>query len=387
IISLEQIGMDMIKNIHDASSEIVFGDFGMKAISKTNPNHVFGVNSEGWYISQDGGATPRTIATAQGIYADALFAGTLWLTSEMNIESFDGHINITGDGITVSNKVLANTYIKIEKSYNESRGTDARFCLATNTESDVSLRHEDGYIRARNNTEGYSLYFSDYGISTYADAEVNNDASGSLLFRETEYSDTWGITLHSTYGAVALKSEYSTVHLDADNTVNIGSRNYSVYVRPFQESRKGLNEFQFYVKENASSSDTDGALLYGNITGGATHGSGIRFSKHSNDTTVYATNINGDIGTGKFHASEFINASLEEYKENITEWDDDALTPLVNTTLYEYNYIGNDTEDTSRGMVIGKDYDTPIGLVRNGGIDLYELSTWQTRAIQQLAER
>src|SRR5699024_10784797 len=245
IISLEQIGMDMIKNIHDASSEIVFGDFGMKAISKTNPNHVFGVNSEGWYISQDGGATPRTIATAQGIYADALFAGTLWLTSEMNIESFDGHINITGDGITVSNKVLANTYTKIENGYIESRGTHSRTWLGTTTESDVSLRHEDGYIRARNNTEEYSLYFSDYGISTYADAEGNNDASGSLLFRETEYSDTWGVTLHSTYGAVALKSEYSTVHLDADNTVNIGSRSYSVYVRPFKNTRNGLNEFQF----------------------------------------------------------------------------------------------------------------------------------------------
>src|SRR5699024_1444940 len=72
IISLEKIGMDMINAIHAASSEIVFGDFGMQAISKTNPNHVFGVNSEGWYISQDGGRTPKTIATAQGIYADAL---------------------------------------------------------------------------------------------------------------------------------------------------------------------------------------------------------------------------------------------------------------------------------------------------------------------------
>src|SRR5699024_10425710 len=45
IISLEQIGMDMINAIHAASSEIIFGDFGMMAISKTNPNHVFGLNS------------------------------------------------------------------------------------------------------------------------------------------------------------------------------------------------------------------------------------------------------------------------------------------------------------------------------------------------------
>ena len=37
-ISLEKIGRDMINAIHAASSEIVFGDFGMQAISKTNPD-------------------------------------------------------------------------------------------------------------------------------------------------------------------------------------------------------------------------------------------------------------------------------------------------------------------------------------------------------------
>src|SRR5699024_1396955 len=103
VISLEQIGMDMINAIHAASSEIIFGDFGMKAISKTNPNNVFGVNSEGWYISQDGGKTPKTIATAKGIYADALFAGTLWLTNDLNIEGIDGYLNIASQRITMKN--------------------------------------------------------------------------------------------------------------------------------------------------------------------------------------------------------------------------------------------------------------------------------------------
>ena len=116
IISLEQIGMDMINAIHAASSEITFGDFGMMAISKTNPNHVFGVNSEGWYISQDGGATPKTIATAQGIYADALFAGTLWLTNEMNIESADGYLNVTGSNFRMQSKTKPEAYVEITPS-------------------------------------------------------------------------------------------------------------------------------------------------------------------------------------------------------------------------------------------------------------------------------
>src|SRR5699024_8803024 len=113
VISLEQIVMEMINAIHAASSEIVLGDFGMQAISKTNPNHVIGVNSEDWYISQDGGRTPKTIATARGIYADALFAGTLWLTSEMNIESADGYLNMTGSTIKVASKTNSDRYTEI----------------------------------------------------------------------------------------------------------------------------------------------------------------------------------------------------------------------------------------------------------------------------------
>lgn len=126
IISLEQIGMDMINAIHAASSEIVFGDFGMMAISKTNPNHVFGVNSEGWYISQDGGATPKTIATAQGIYADALFAGTLWLTNEMNIESADGYLNVTGSRFVMRSKTNPKNAVEITPEGITIHGFDGR---------------------------------------------------------------------------------------------------------------------------------------------------------------------------------------------------------------------------------------------------------------------
>ena len=127
IISLEQVGRDMIEAIHDASSEITFGDYGMRAISKDNPNHVFGVNSEGWYISQDGGATPRTIATAEGIYADALFAGTLWLTNEMNIESADGYLNVTGSNFIMQSKNNPHNAVEINPDTGITiRGFDGR---------------------------------------------------------------------------------------------------------------------------------------------------------------------------------------------------------------------------------------------------------------------
>ena len=168
VISLEQIGMDMINAIHDASSEIVFGDFGMQAISKTNPNHVFGVNSEGWYISQDGGRTPKTIATAQGIYADALFAGTLWLTSEMNIESLDGYLNMTGSNFHMASKTGNDRYVDISPDGAKFMGgmieimtsSDDRYVrldrngLFVNKGS-IQIKREDAYVE---DGKQYGLY-------------------------------------------------------------------------------------------------------------------------------------------------------------------------------------------------------------------------------------
>ena len=168
VISLEQIGMDMINAIHDASSEIVFGDFGMQAISKTNPNHVFGVNSEGWYISQDGGRTPKTIATAQGIYADALFAGTLWLTSEMNIESLDGYLNMTGSNFHMASKTGNDRYVDISPDGAKFMGgmieimtsSDDRYVRLNRNglfvnKGSIQIKREDAYVE---NGKQYGLY-------------------------------------------------------------------------------------------------------------------------------------------------------------------------------------------------------------------------------------
>src|SRR5699024_2580652 len=61
----------------------------------------------------DGGSTPKTIATARGICADALFAGTLWLTNDLNIEGQTGYLNITGERFVMRSKSDANKYFEI----------------------------------------------------------------------------------------------------------------------------------------------------------------------------------------------------------------------------------------------------------------------------------
>ena len=165
VISLEKIGMDMINAIHAASSEITFGDFGMMAISKTNPNHVFGVNSEGWYISQDGGRTPRTIATAQGIYADALFAGTLWLTNDMNIESADGYLNVTGSRFVMRSKTNSKNAVEITPDGITIYGYDGREYFT------------NGIMRGQPVANLYR----------FENSSVESDGSRDLLIRNEEY--------------------------------------------------------------------------------------------------------------------------------------------------------------------------------------------------------
>ncbi len=176
-----------------------------------------------------------------------------------------------------------------------------------NTQRDyVYTRLKDGHLRFRNNNQNRSLYYSDFGISTYLDGE-GDGSSGTLQFFDYTYSsNARGVTLNSSSGVVALRSDNNRVVLEASNTVNIESKNYSIYLRPMSSSRLGRNEFQFWVKDNDAARDTDGVLSYGSITSGSSYGSGIRFDKSANTNYVYATNDNGDIGTGDFYANRLL---------------------------------------------------------------------------------
>ena len=193
VISLEKIGMDMINAIHAASSEITFGDFGMMAISKTNPNHVFGVNSEGWYISQDGGRTPRTIATAQGIYADALFAGTLWLTNDMNIESSDGYLNVTGSRFVMRSKTNSKNAVVITPDGITIHGFDGREYFM------------NGVMRGQPVANLYR----------FENSSIESDGSRDLLIRNEDYHRAYVVYDQWRGNRLDLLINYS---LDANST-------------------------------------------------------------------------------------------------------------------------------------------------------------------------
>src|SRR5699024_3438791 len=60
------------------------------------------------------------------IYADALFAGTLWLTNEMNIESADGYLNMTGSNFIMRSKTNTNNAVEITPNGITIHGFDGR---------------------------------------------------------------------------------------------------------------------------------------------------------------------------------------------------------------------------------------------------------------------
>lgn len=230
-------------------------------------------------------------------------------------------LNLSPEGLNIDvNKVGirggdSTNYIYLSQDKIEMAGTFQRTFRGNTQKDNVFMRAQGGYLRFRNNNQNRSLYYSDFGISTYIDGD-SSEASGTLQFFDYTYSPTnsvRGVTLNSAGGAVALNSERNRVVLDANATVNIESETSSVYIRPMKENRVGTNEFRFWTKLNDSAADTDGVLSYGSITelvekapASYSFGSGIRFDKSPKSRYIYATDKDGNIGTGDFYARNLL---------------------------------------------------------------------------------
>ena len=414
---LDSRAQEMLKKIMSVDTELTL-DNGIFAVDKNDPNKVVGLNSAGWFISDDGGATANVIATADGIVADYITAGMLNANNVVVYgEDGDKYMYMTGAQLI-------------------SHGNFARTWAGVTDTAELNLGIYNGRIMVSNEVTGYNLYMTEKGLSTTMAGATEGTSAGTLEFHSQRFNEvSRGVTLHSTYGTVALVSDESTIVTRSKLTNNIESEDYSVYVRPYMNTRVGLNEFQFYVKDNSSTSETDGALLYGNLTGGATHGSGIRFSKQSDNPKIYATNNNGDIGTGGLHgkyvqaesirvldeganlylgtstgevrvtnnllynggdigykpikASAFNQASSRDYKSNVSELPDIGLDTVMGLKVVSY-HLKDDLEegitDNEQVGLIAED-SAPVATNDLTGIDLYKMSSYSIKAIQELDQR
>lgn len=405
-------------------------------------------------------------------------------------------LNLSNEGLDINvNKIGirggdSTNNLTIKNNEVLSRGKYSRTWSGVTDKPNATVGIRNGYIMSSNEDTGYNLYMTEKGLSTMMSGGIGSEQAGALEFHFDLMNDnSRGVRLSSTYGVVFLQSEHSRVYTRSRYTTNIETWEGSIYLRPWTGGRTGVNEFAYYVKENDSPQYTDGVLLYGeisneaNVPGYGNAGSGIRFRKAGMPTEtkgdyepiIYATNNQGDIGTGSFYgnrlygdwstktdnlyacvndklrvtdfngynsgntnykdlqvrdiqansirvntgsnlylgtstgevrvtnnllynggnigykpikASGFNNASLVEYKENIEKWDYDALNTIVNETdLYSFNYKSDKTKELNHGLIIGEGYKTPSDLVSGDGVNLYAMTTWAFRAIQQLNEK
>lgn len=161
--------------------------------------------------------------------------------------------------------------------------------------------------------------------------------------------------------------------------MNIESNTASIYLRPMKDNRNGKNEFRFWVKDNDAASDTDGVLSYGSLSGSSSnYGSGIRFDKSSDGSTVYATNNNGDKGSGNFQAKDFIKTSTREIKKDILELSG-GIDAIKSLTPVSYKYILDDSDDIG---FIAEDSEC-IAVADGKAISVQKVATWAVLATKE----
>ena len=396
------------------------------------------------------------VTTIKDAYIDKLFSKTAFIEQLKAVDIDLNRATITG-GDSTNN-------IKLDHQSIMSYGIFTRSWGGETDTANLELGLYDGQMRMRNLDTGYRLYLTERGLSTSMAGAIDEFTSGTLEFHSRRFNDTSrGVTMHSSYGAVAMVSDYSSAYIRSNLTANLESNEYSVYIRPYRLTRGGTNEFRFWVKDNDNSYYTDGVLSFGKLTNDFS--SGIRFSKNRGLYTVYVTNGNGDIGTGNIsvkdaevrgdvrtngalrvrswegdsynqviagayqshnsivfsshsgsnayfgvgykelvitnnngynggntgfrpvRASAFNQGSSLFYKTNIKNIENIGLSVIKDLTVVEYDLIQDIKNGIENRKQLGfiAEYSESIATIDNKAIDIYRLSAYNTKAIQELA--
>ena len=163
-------------------------------------------------------------------------------------------------------------YTLIDGSFFESRGRFSRTWRGSTKTHDIKLRFENGYLRARNDSENRSLYFTDFGISTQADG-VN--ASGTLEFFSTINSPLGrGVTLTSE-GVTTIEANGGAIHLDASTTINAKVPIYSPgFITSSTNAYIGTDNV-LHVVNKGFIDGSSGIPIYRDVRGAVIYGTGF----------------------------------------------------------------------------------------------------------------
>lgn len=199
-----------------------------------------------------------------------------------------------------------NEYARIDGAFVSTRGQYSRTWFGETESLDSEITVGGGMVRVTkvNDPRGRrNLYFTNNGISTTAVGADGDEGLGSGVIEFFSHywdDDRRGLTLYSNLGSIGMRTDSRSIYLDANQDVYIKASIGRVVLQPRDGNRVGNNHFVFNVKDNSSTSDTDGVLQYGSPL--TNYASGFRFSKSSADPTVWVTNGNGDYSSGHLRA-------------------------------------------------------------------------------------
>lgn len=316
-----------ISNIINGNVDSVFRYMpnGIVGWNGDNPNYMTRYVGDAIGFSTDGGKTYRTAMSAElGIVADYIYTGTL---KSIMIDSVEIHGSYI-EGSTIVSKKSDDDYIKLEGSVLDSHGLHDMTWIGQTGKDRVTIGFRNGQLRARNHTKEWSLFFNDYGISTFADGDgtgyPGGNASGAIEFHSYRYSGGQfrGMTLMS-YGRTAIES-----------------------------------------------SNENGARIYLNPNGAS-----VRISDY--DDNYY-----------NIAAAAFNQSSRTNQKRDIKDLQDDALALIRSLNIKEYKRLtgGQETifDQWQAGILVEE---SPLQLLADpDSVDIYTYLNYVARSVQQLAD-
>lgn len=295
---------------------------GLMAVDKNNPNNVVLFNAAGIGVSTDGGATFGQAMTGNGINASYVTTGML-----------DANQVVVRGGNS-----SAYTYIHDDEI--ELRGRHTRTWQGSTKTFDTLIHFHRGYMKMNDATSGQSLYYTQYGVSTYGDGN-QDESSGTIEFFSYDYHPIRkGITISSVGGVAALRSGLERVIIDAYDHAYIMSNQQQVRIQP-RNHLAGNNTFAFHVVDDADASLQDGIIYFGSENN-PSWSSGLRWSKQLNSNTLSVTNGTGAWGTGNL---EVYNLKVNNRMIGGIEAPTDNAYAYVNNAFKVMNKSGNALRD------------------------------------------
>ncbi|MCJ1804189.1 phage tail spike protein [Staphylococcus warneri] len=318
------------------------------------------------------------------------------LNNKVGKDEVINRINLSNEGLDINVNKLgivggdSTNSLTIRNNQILSRGKYSRTWSGVTDTPNATVGIRNGYIMSSNEDTGYNLYMTEKGLSTMMSGGLGSEQAGALEFHYDLMNDkSRGVRLSSTYGVVFLQAEQSRIYTRSRFTTNIETWEGSIYLRPWAGGRVGANEFSFYIKQNDTAQFTDGVLLFGeisnetNIPGYGNAGSGIRFRKAGMPTEtygdyepiVYATNNQGDIGSGSFYANRL-------YGDWTTKTDN--LYACVNDKLRITDIKGYNSGNTNYKNLQCKDIQANTIRVNTGNNFYLGVSTGELRVTNNL---